>query len=378
MLSMAASPYRRCESCHEKLPLLRAADFLNIFAAPGRPSLLSSTEAEAVVMSEQLSSDKGLPLGITATVLCCLGLAGSQVAMAQTPPGLTAAVGSAADLTVRYRTIMVSGIKIFYREAGSSDRPTILLLHGFSSSSHMFRDLLPLLAGHFHLVAPDYPGFGYSDAPPAGRFEPTFGNLEQLMENFTASLGLDSFVIYMQDFGGPVGFRLAVKHPEKVLGLIIQNANAYLEGLPSQPKAQSASADERPPPTSSRVVSAQFIKYMYVNGARNVAALNPDAWTVDIAALQDPEAKRIQSALIDGYQDNIARYSQWQAYLRTHQPKTLIVWGRNDAGFLPQGAEAYRRDLRTVELRFFDTGHFALEEDASGIAQAITESFARR
>lgn len=273
---------------------------------------------------------------------------------------------------IHTRTTTVDGIRIFYREAGDPKNPTILLLHGFSSSSHMFRDLLPLLAGRFHLVAPDYPGFGYSDAPSADKFEPSFARLDEVMENFVAQMGLRHFTLYMQDFGGPVGFRMAVHHPDWISGLIVQNANAYAEGLPAQ---AAAPADQPPQPTSAQVVNAGFIKFMYTNGVRDAASLNPDAWTVDIAVLQNPEAKRIQSGLIDDYPTNIALYPQWQAYMREHQPRTLIVWGKNDRGFSVAGAEAYRRDLPGAELEYFDTGHFALEEDASGIARAIIRHF---
>ena len=274
--------------------------------------------------------------------------------------------------TTRYKSIDVDGIKIFYREAGDPQRPTILLLHGFSSSSHMFRDLMPLLADNFHLVAPDYPGFGYSDAPSAEVFDPNFTNLEIVMSKFVSALGMKSFNMYMQDFGGPVGFRMAVKHPEWIKGLIVQNANAYLEGLPSQ---QPATQNQK---TSTQVVTPEFIHYMYRTGARDVASLNPDAWTIDIAALQKPEAKRIQASLIDDYQANIKLYPEWQAYMKKWQPKTLITWGRNDRGFLPAAAEAYRQDLHNVEIEYFDTGHFALEEDATGISHAIERSFSSK
>jgi pimeloyl-ACP methyl ester carboxylesterase len=275
-------------------------------------------------------------------------------------------------ISTRYRSIDVDGIKIFYREAGDPQRPAILLLHGFSSSSHMFRDLMPLLADKFHLIAPDYPGFGYSDAPSAEMFEPSFTNLETVVSKFISALGMKSFIVYMQDFGGPVGFRMAVKHPEWIKGLIIQNANAYLEGLPPQ---QPTTPNQK---TSAQVVTPEFIHYMYRTGARDVANLNPDAWTIDIAVLQKPEAKRIQSALIDDYQTNINLYPEWQAYLKKWQPKTLIAWGKNDRGFLPVAAEAYRQDLHNVEIDYFDTGHFALEEDAIGIAAAIKRAFVAR
>lgn len=282
-------------------------------------------------------------------------------------------------MTIRYRSIAVDGVKIFYREAGDPARPALLLLHGFSSSSHMFRDLMPLLAEHFHLIAPDYPGFGYSDTPAEVVFQPTFSNLEKLISKFVRAVELSSFIAYMQDFGGPVGLRMAVKHPEWFNGLIVQNANAYREGIaPEQLKGMESQAADggRLQKTSTQVVRPEFIHYMYKNGTRNSSGLNPDAWTVDIAVLQNPEAKRIQAALIDDYHTNLPLYDEWQAYLKEWQPKTLVAWGKKDGGFLPSGAEAYRRDLKDVVLEYYDTGHFALEEDAPGIAEAIIKSFA--
>lgn len=306
-----------------------------------------------------------------------------NIAAAETPQITAMPAVNVADEAkrIRYRSISVDGIKVFYREAGDPRRPSILLLHGFSSSSHMFRDLMPLLSDRFHLIAPDYPGFGYSDAPAGNIFEPTFANLETVIEKFVTAVELKSFVVYMQDFGGPVGFRMAVKHPEWVSGLIIQNANAYREGIaPEQlqgmDKMESRAADHtQRQKTSAQVVTPEFIRYLYRNGARDAASLNPDAWAVDIAALQNPEAKRIQAELIDNYYTNLQQYSEWQTYLRKWQPKTLIVWGKNDRAFLPAGAESYRRDLRDVELKYFDTGHFALEENSVEIAQAIKQSF---
>lgn len=275
---------------------------------------------------------------------------------------------------VRYRWVEVDGIRIFYREAGDPSRPTLLLLHGFSSSSHMFRDLIPLLSDRYHLVAPDYPGFGFSDAPSPDRFTPTFANLTSVMEKFVGAVGLQSFVLYVQDFGGPVGLRMAVRRPDRVRGLIVQNANAYAEGLPLQRRAppESGSANGGSAASASaNLVTPAFIEFMYRNGARDVTRLSPDAWALDEAVLQNPDARRIQAALLADYPTNLALYGDWQQYLRAHQPRTLVVWGRNDQGFTPAGAEAFRRDLRDIQIRFFDTGHFALEEDAQGIASAI-------
>jgi pimeloyl-ACP methyl ester carboxylesterase len=310
-----------------------------------------------------------------ATVLATTLAAGAPVAAhAQ---GSSQSQGPATSL-VQSHTIQVNGIKIFYREAGDPKAPTILLLHGFDSSSHMFRDLMPLLSTRFHLVAPDYPGFGYSDAPAAGQFDPTFANLTDVVEKFVVQAGLKSFVIYMQDFGGPVGFRLAVKHPDWVSGFIIQNANAYREGIaPEQLKGIEARAHTSGPSqeTLDKIVTSDFIHFMYQTGTRNPAALNPDAWTVDIATMQNPAAKHIQAALIDNYYTNVEAYPQWQAYFRKHHPKAVLVWGKNDPIFLQSGAEAFKKDLPNVEIHYFNTGHFALEEDAPGIAGAILSFF---
>lgn len=319
------------------------------------------------------------------TALPFTTLLAGNIAAAESAPitaTSTTAIPTAAR-KIHYRSIDIDGIKIFYREAGDPKYPTILLLHGFSSSSHMFRDLMPLLSDRFHLIAPDYPGFGYSDAPPGNLFEPTFAHLETVIEKFVAAVELKSFAVYMQDFGGPVGFRMAVKHPEWISGLIIQNANAYREGIaPEQLQGmdkliESRAAGNNTPSqkTSARVVTPEFITYLYRHGARDASSLNPDAWTVDIAALQNSEAKRIQADLIDNYYTNLQQYPEWQAYLRKWQPKTLIVWGKNDRGFLPLAAESYRRDLPKLELQYFDTGHFALEENAAEIAQAIAQFF---
>lgn len=277
----------------------------------------------------------------------------------------------------QYKWATVDGVKVFYREAGDPGHPTILLLHGFSSSSHMFRDLIPLLADSFHLIAPDYPGFGYSDAPPAARFSPTFERLASFMNRFTESVGLSRYLIYMQDFGGPVGFRMATAKPAIVSGLIIQNANAYMEGLniKALDRPEIRATDPALRSTVEAMVNAAFIVELYKDGARNPDALSPDAWTVDLANLDRPGAKALQSALINDYVNNLSLYPEWQAYLRDHQPKTLVVWGRNDRAFLPAGAEAFRRDLDNVDIRFYDTGHFALEEDARAISLAIKETF---
>jgi pimeloyl-ACP methyl ester carboxylesterase len=300
----------------------------------------------------------------------------ADTAMASQSTAPTAALTSFA---MRYRTVDIDGIKIFYREAGDPARPTILLLHGFPSSSHMYRDLIPLLAPHFHVVAPDYPGFGNSDAPAATVFEPTFANLAVVMEHFVEKLELGHFVIYMQDFGGPVGFRMAVKHPQSIDGFVIQNANAYLEGLSVESIKSIRSLDGKLTPEgkafADSTVEAPFTKFMYHTGVRNEADLDPGAWKTDLQALEGPDNKRIQRSLIVDYHTNLDLYPAWQAYLKKYQPPALIVWGKNDRIFLQQGAEAYKRDLPRAQVYFFDTGHFALEEDAAGIADKIIQFY---
>jgi pimeloyl-ACP methyl ester carboxylesterase len=275
---------------------------------------------------------------------------------------------------VFHRTVDVGGIRIFYREAGDTSRPAIVLLHGFPSSSSMYRDLIPLLAPHFHVLAPDYPGSGNSEFPAPDKFVPTFDRLADVMEQWLDTLGLSRFIVYMQDFGGPVGFRLAVRQPERVTGLVVQNANTFLEGLlPQQVAGFAAGAAAGGHAMADKAVTVDFAKFLYQGGARDPERLNPDAWNLDAYALTDPESRRIQRALIVDYHTNIEQYPDYQAFLTEHRPPTLIVWGRNDQFFLPAGAEAIHRAVPGSELRFFDTSHFALEEDLVPIARAIID-----
>ena len=281
---------------------------------------------------------------------------------------------------IRYKTVSVDGIEIFYREAGDARKPTILLLHGFPSSSNEFRTLLPLLSRHFHVVAPDYPGFGFSDAPDAKAFAPTFANLTSVMEGFVRTVGSTKFTIYMHDFGGPVGFRLAVAHPEMVNGLIIQNANAYKAGIaPDVLKDMQARAagplDAKAAASLEQMLSPGGTKFQYMTGVRDPANVDPASYSLDDWIQAKPEQHRIQKALIVDYYDNIGKYAEWQRYMRDHRPKTLIVWGRADPIFLPAGAKSYRTDLPTAEVHLLNTGHFALEEDAPEIARMIIRTF---
>ena len=281
---------------------------------------------------------------------------------------------------VSYNYANVDGIKIFYREAGDKSKPTLLLLHGFPSSSHEFRDLIPLLSDNFHVVAPDYPGMGYSDAPPADKFTPTFDNVTTVIENFVAGLGDPHLIVYMTDFGGPVGMRMAVHHPDWISGLIFQNAIVSEAGVdPSRRKRDEAISGEITPEKRALAeshVSLATALLLYQHGARNPAALNPDAWTNDAVALANPDSRRIMTDLQLNIPSNVASFPVWQAYLRMHQPRTLVVWGKNDPIFLPAGAEAVKQEVPDASVHYYDTGHFALEEDHVDIARQINQFFA--
>jgi pimeloyl-ACP methyl ester carboxylesterase len=280
----------------------------------------------------------------------------------------------------RYRTIDVDGLTMFFREAGDPTRPAILLLHGFPSSSHMFRDLVPLLADTFHLVAPDYPGFGHSDAPDPSDFDYTFDHLAAVMEGFVDAIGLERYGLYVQDYGAPVGFRLATRRPDQIDALIVQNGNAYDEGLTdfARPLATFGAAPrtaESEQPFRDQLTLEGTI-FQYVEGVRDPERMSPDAWTMDYHFLDRPGNDEIQLALFHDYLSNVALYSEWHAYFRDRQPPTLVVWGRNDPIFGAPGAEAYRQDLPDAEIHLLDTGHFALEDHAVEIAERIALFYA--
>jgi pimeloyl-ACP methyl ester carboxylesterase len=281
--------------------------------------------------------------------------------------------------TVTYRKVDVDGIGVFYREAGPKDAPTILLLHGFPTAGHMFRDLIPELADRFHLVAPDLIGFGQSDMPARSVFTYTFENLANVIGRFTEVIGLNRFAIYLFDYGAPVGLRLAVRHPDRVTAIISQNGNAYEEGL-------SGGWDPirtywREPSPSSREALRSFLapettRWQYMHGVPDVTAISPDGYSLDNFYLARPGAGEIQLDLFGDYKSNVALYPAFQDYFRTRKPRFLAAWGKNDPFFLPAGAEAFRRDIPGATVRFYDTGHFALETHAKEIAAVIRDFFA--
>jgi pimeloyl-ACP methyl ester carboxylesterase len=274
-----------------------------------------------------------------------------------------------------HRTAKVGALDIFFREAGPPDAPAILLLHGFPTSSHMFRNLIPRLAERHRVVAPDYPGFGHSSMPPRESFSYTFDNLARVIDDFTRVVGLNRFALYVQDYGAPVGYRIAAAHPQRVSALIIQNGNAYEEGLPDgfwKPiKAAWANPSPKNRETLAEALTLEAIRWQYTNGVRDVSLISPDNWVHDRALIERPGNREIQLDLFLSYGSNPPLYPQWQAYFRKHQPPALIVWGKNDDIFPAPGAEAYRRDLKDVDFHLLDTGHFALEERGGEIADKI-------
>jgi pimeloyl-ACP methyl ester carboxylesterase len=273
-----------------------------------------------------------------------------------------------------YHTVLIDGLEIFYREAGSRSNPTILLLHGFPTSSHMFRNLIPALCDRFHLVAPDYPGYGHSSMPGVSEFDYTFAHLAEIVEKFITALNLKKYSLYVMDYGAPIGYRIAAKHPERVQALIVQNGNAYEEGLREFWEPIKAYWQECSPENAEKLkylFTLEATKWQYTNGVRNPEAISPDTWTVDQYFLDRPGNEGIQLALFYSYGTNPPLYPQWQEYFRQYQPPTLIVWGKNDHIFPAEGAYPYQRDLKDVEFHLLDTGHFALEEDGDVIADHI-------
>jgi pimeloyl-ACP methyl ester carboxylesterase len=281
----------------------------------------------------------------------------------------------------RYQHAIVDDSKVFYREAGSNTSPNILLLHGFPTSSHMFRNLIPALADRYHVVAPDLPGFGFSDAPDRKQFRYTFENLAKVIDRFTQTIGLKRYAIYVFDYGAPVGLRLALAHSERITAIISQNGNAYEEGLsqgwnPIQKYWKEPTVENR---TALRdFLKPEATKWQYTHGVQDETLVAPEAYTLDSALLGRPGNDEIQLDLFLDYASNVALYPKFQEYLRTKRPPLLAVWGKNDPFFLPPGAEAFKRDNPNAEIHFYDTGHFALETHGQEIASTMRDFLARK
>jgi pimeloyl-ACP methyl ester carboxylesterase len=277
---------------------------------------------------------------------------------------------------VHYRTATVDGVNMFYREAGPKDGPVVLLLHGFPTSSHMFRNLIPLLADRYRVIAPDYPGFGYSDAPDHTKFAYSFAHYADMVDDLLGQLGAKSYAMYVMDYGAPVGYRLALKHPERVTGLIVQNGNAYEEGLKAfwDPiKTYWASGSEKDREVQKGILTLDATKFQYTDGVRDVSRISPDNWLQDQALLDRPGNNDIQLDLFYDYRTNVPLYPQFQQFFRDRKPPTLIVWGKNDFIFPEEGAHPYLKDLPDAEIHILDTGHFALEDKLDEIAPLMND-----
>ncbi|MBW8684969.1 alpha/beta fold hydrolase [Chitinophaga rhizophila] len=295
----------------------------------------------------------------------------------------TATVRQDVDISnVSYNTLTIEGQDIFYREAGSPDNPTILLLHGYPSSSFMFRNLITALSGKYHLIAPDYPGFGNSSMPLVTDFAYTFDHLADIIDQFITAKGLTKYSLYVMDYGAPVGYRIATRHPERVQALLVQNGNAYVEGLSpfwDPIKAFWANPQDEAVINNMRATSQlEFTKWQYLTGVKDANKISPDTWVYDQSKLDRVGNVDIQLSLFYSYRTNIERYPEWQAFFRNYQPPTLITWGANDEIFPVSGARAYLKDLPDAELHLLDTGHFALEEEGTRITSLIDDFLTRK
>lgn len=297
------------------------------------------------------------------------------IAMTMMTSVSAADIGSQDSYKTHHKTMKIDNVDIFYREAGPKDAPTIVLLHGFPTSSHMYRNLIPKLAQDYHVLAPDYPGFGNSSMPSLKEFDYSFDNLAKVTEKFLQKKGVGKYSLYLMDYGAPVGFRIAAAHPERVEGLIIQNGNAYDEGLADFWKPIKAYWKDKSAANGQALADALLTigatEWQYTNGARNKDVISPDNWVVDQAKLDRPGNQEIQLELFYSYGTNPALYPEWQAYFREHQPPTLLVWGKGDYIFPESGAHPYKRDLKNLDFHILDTGHFALEEDGDVIANLM-------
>ncbi len=306
------------------------------------------------------------------TLLAAISLLAVSCGAGATPLQSTSA-------TTSYHKVQVDGVGVFYREAGPKDAPTIVLLHGYPSSSRMFDTLIPLLATHYHLIAPDYPGFGQSDAPAPSQYAYTFDHLAKTTNDLLEQLGIERCAFYLQDYGGPVGFRIMLQHPERVRALVIQNANAYEEGLGAKWTgiAKYWADPQAHPDVVDSFTSLEGAKLRHIAGSPNPDRYDPDAWTDEYAILSRPGEREIQAGLLYDYRTNVASYPAWQAWLRQHKPSTLVVWGRWDPSFIAPGGDAYKRDLPEAEVHQLDAGHFALDEKVDEIAGLMIDFLGR-
>lgn len=285
-------------------------------------------------------------------------------------------------MNTTYQTRRINGVEIFYREAGDKNKPTLVLLHGYPSSSHMYRNLIKDLSDRFHLIAPDYPGYGRSEQPPMSEFEYTFDNYAKIVSTLLEELGINKFSLYLMDYGAPVGFRIASGNPDKIDSLIVQNGCAYEEGLeafwdPIKAYWKDIN-DKEAEKTLATFHGPELLKWQYTHGVPDPSVVSPDNWEVDLRHLERPENNDIQLAMFYDYRNNVTLYPQWQEYFRTHQPEMLIVYGKNDYIFPASGAEAFKKDIKNLEYHLFDAGHFALESKGSEIAEIIGDFLTRK
>lgn len=339
---------------------------LLVGVAAGASLLMDRSVAAAGPVSQPESSPERAPAVA----------AGASAAVAP-----SVATSEARGVTVHHRTVKIDGLEIFYREAGPADGPAILLLHGFPTSSHMFRNLIPALADRYRVIAPDYPGFGHSSMPKVNEFEYSFDNLATVVDRFTRAVGLERFVMYVQDYGAPIGYRIASAQPSRIRGLIVQNGNAYDEGL--REFWEPLRAYWKDQSDANRDALAKFLeidatRWQWTHGVRDASVVSPETWTLDQLGLDRPGNREIQLQLFLSYGTNPPLYPKWQEYFRVHQPPTLIVWGANDFIFPAPGAEAYKKDLRNLDFNLLETGHFALEEEGATIAAKIRTFMAEK
>lgn len=303
----------------------------------------------------------------------------AMVASPVAPTSAGSPVLPSTTVTTTYHRVDVDGTGVFYREAGPADAPTIVLLHGYPSSSRMYDTLIPLLATRYHVVAPDYVGFGNSDAPPPKTYTYTFDHLAETTNALLEKIKVDRYVLYMQDYGGPVGFRMMVKHPERVRAIVVQNANAYKEGLGAKWAniAKYWADRDAHPEQVDAFVGFEGTRFRHIANSPHPERYNPDTWVDEFAFLSRPGQREIQAELLYDYRTNVASYPAWQQWMREHKPKALVVWGRYDPSFIAPGGEAYRRDLPEAEIHMLDAGHFALDEKNDEIAKRVLDFMQR-